>query len=247
MTNTTAEQTAAHLQYVIDSWGQLTDMLTTHHSATWPPPMGIQHVLNGADDAETAEEEQYALNTRALARIAERADSGYTLGASPAPVRLQIVDTMRTIERELVYLADVLAQEIQRQPMASAPAHWKPADRVKRDALAAEDAADPRRWRYRETRTAVAAASWLLGRVGRHPGPFLPLGPTQLRRIKTAVGRVHDQIAQALDGVQRVQQVERPCPLCGGALGMASGDGELPVVACLGCRHEWTLPLAVVT
>lgn len=242
MTNT--ELTAIHLQFVIDSWPHLTEMLTTRHATTWPPAMGIQqYVLNGADEPDAIEEEQ---RTRALARIAERADSGYTLGASPAPIRLQVVDTMRTVDRELVYATDVLAQEIQRQPMAKAPAHWPAADRAKRDELAAQDAADPRRWRYRESRTAVAAAVWLLGRVERQPGPFLPLGSTQARRIGAASARAHEQIKRALGGVRQAQVVDRPCPLCGGTLGMSSGDGEAPLVACFGCQQTWTLQLPAV-
>jgi hypothetical protein len=241
MTNTTSA--AIHLQYVIDNWPHLADMLTTRHAATWPPAMGIQHILNGADDSADPEEEQRA---RALARLAERADSGYTLGASPAPVRLQIVDTMRTVTADLVYLTDVLSQEVQRPPMKHAPTHWPHADRVKRDLMADRDSADPRRWHRRHARTAPSAAAWLLGRVDRAPGPFLPLGPTQLRRIDTAARHAQEQIEQALDGVQQVQRVERPCPLCAGQLVVASGDGELPVVTCFGCRQTWTLPLLAV-
>lgn len=235
-----ATTAAIHLQYVIDSWGHLADMLTTRHGNTWPPAMGIQHVLNGTTEDDYAEE----LAARAVARIAERADSRYTLGASPAPVRIEIIDVMRTVETDLVYLTDVLAQEVQRPPMAKAPAHWLPADQAKRDQLAAEDAADPRRWRYGQTRTAVYAAGWLLGRVERRPGPFLPIGPTQLRRINTAAGHAHEHIERALDGVRTAQVVARPCPLCGGMLGMASGDGGAPVVMCFGCSQEWSLPVA---
>jgi hypothetical protein len=198
----TSTATATHLQYVIDNWQHLTDMLTTRHGSTWPTVMGIEHVLDGSDEA--AEE-------RATLRLAERADSRYTLGASPAPIRLHIVDVIRSVDTDLVYLADVLAQEVQRPVMRRAPSHWAPADRELRDQLVAEDEADPRRWRYRQHRTAPFAAAWLVGQVER-----------------------------ALDGVRQAQVVDRPCPLCGGTLGMSSGDGGTPIVACFGCRQEWT-------
>lgn len=235
----TSDNTAAHLTYVIDSWPHLTDMLTTRHGSTWPPAMGIQHVLaDTEDDLEKAR----ALSDALYARANERADSRYTLGASPAPVRLAVVDVMRRVETDLVYLADVIATEIQRQPMAKAPTHWLPADREKRNRLAAEDAADRRRWRYREHRTAPHAAAWLLGRVQAAPGPFVPLAPGHIRRIAAAAGQAHKRIEQALNGVRTAQVVDRPCPLCGGTLGMSSGDGEAPLVACFGCQQQWVLP-----
>lgn len=247
MTHTTT--TAIHLQYVIDSWGHLTDMLTTRHGAPWPPAARMTDHIASLDKADATADEitEAARYVRATRRLAERADSDPSaLGESPAPIRLQILDTMRTIETQLVYLVDVLAQEIQRPPMAKAPSHWPEKDRTRRDQLMAEDAADPRRWRYGQTRTAVYAAGWLLGRIERLPGPFLPLGPTQLRRIAAAAGRAHEEIQRALDGVRQAQVVDRPCPLCGGTLGLASGDGEAPIVACFGCQQEWTLPLAEV-
>lgn len=231
----TADSAAHHLQYVIDSWDHLEEMLTTRHGSTWPPAMGIQHILNGADDPDTAAEE------RASLRLAERADSRYTLGASPAPIRLQIVDVMRTVEADLVYLADTLSQEVQRQPMPKAPTHWLPSDRAMRDKLAAEDAADIRRWRYREHRTALHAAAWLLGRVEDRPGPFLRMSTEQSRRVGAVAGVAAGRVERALNAVRTAQVVDRPCPLCGGVLGLSSGDGGLPLVACFGCRQEWTL------
>lgn len=235
----TAEQAAHHLDYVISSWPRLVDMLTTRHMSTWPPAMGIEHVLDNVDDPDALAEE---IAARAGARLAERADSRYTLGASPAPIRLAVVDVMRTTEMNLVCLADVTATEIQRPPMAKAPAHWLPADRARRDKLAAEDAADVRRWRYRETRTAVYAAAWLRNRVQGDVGPFLPLGPTRERRIAAAARDAHARIERALDGVRTARVVDRPCPLCQGTLGMSSGDGGAPVAVCFGCQQEWTLP-----
>jgi hypothetical protein len=238
MTSTArAQQTAHHLQAIIDSWPHLHDMLTTRHGSTWPPVMSIEHVLNSTDDPDAAADERAAL------RLAERADSRYTLGASPAPIRLAVVDVMRTVETSLVYLVDVLAQEIQRPVMAKAPSHWLPEDQKRREKLRAEDAADPRRWRYREHRTATHAATWLLARVEQQPGPFLPLGPSRLRRISAAAGAAHTQVHRALDGVRTAQRIDRPCPLCGGILGMSSGDGGTPLVVCFGCRQEWTLAL----
>lgn len=238
MTSTAiAEQAAAHLQYVIDSWPHLIELLDTRHATTWPPAMGINHLLDHTDDPDTAAE------TRAAVRLAERADSRYTLGASPAPIRLQVVDVMRTIDADLVHLCDVLSQEITRPPMKHAPAHWTHADRVKRDLMADRDAADPRRWHRRHARTATSAATWLLGRIDGQPGPFLALGQSRIHRIASVAGSAHARVVRALDGVRTAQVVERPCPLCGGTLGMSSGDGEAPLVVCFGCRQEWSLPL----
>jgi hypothetical protein len=242
----TSTATAIHLQYVIDNWGHLTDMLDTRHGAPWPPAARMADHIAGLDKADATADElaEAAAHLRAGRRLAERADSRFTLGESPAPIRLQIVDTMRTVTAELVYLVDVLAQEVQRPPMSKAPSHWLPADQAKRDQLAAEDAADPRRWRYGQTRSAIYAAGWLLGRVERRPGPFLPLGPSQLRRIETAASAAQQQVERALDGVRRAQVVDRPCPLCGGTLGMSSGDGAAPLVVCFGCQQEWQLSVA---
>lgn len=236
MTSTATSHTAAaHLAYVLDSWPHLTDMLTSRHGSTWPPAMGIEHLLNEGDDAETAAEERVAL------RLAERADSRYTLGASPAPLRIGVVDVMRTVEAELVYLADTLAQEVQRPPMPKAPAHWLPADQELRNKLAADDAGDRRRWRYREHRTVLHAAAWLLGRVYEQPGPFLRLTTEQGRRVATVAAGAAGRVQRALDAVRTAQVVDRPCPLCGGTLGLSSGDGQAPLVGCFGCGQEWML------
>lgn len=244
----TTTSTAVHLQYVIDSWGQLTDMLTTRHGAPWPPAARMtDHIANLEKADATADEiSEAAAHLRAGHRLADRADSRFTLGASPAPIRLQVVDVMRTVERELVYLCDVLSQEVTRPPMKHAPAHWLHADRVKRDLMADRDSADPRRWHRRHARTAPSAAGWLLGRVQARPGPFIRLTTPQLYRIETAAKQAQEQVMRALDGVRQAQVVDRPCPLCGGVLGMSSGDGEVPLVACFGCQQTWTLTLPAV-
>lgn len=239
----TAATAAHHLQYVIDSWDHLHEMLTTRHGSIWPPAGRMADQLAAAADADAYAEE---LAARALERIAERADSRYTLGESPAPIRLQIVDTMRAVETDLVYLCDVLAQEVQRPPMRRAPSHWLPADREMRDKLAEQDATDPRRWRYREMRTASFAAVWLLTRVEERPGPFLRLTTEQARRVAGVAAACAGRVDRALDAVRQAEVVTRPCPLCGGVLGLSSGDGGLPIVACFGCRQEWTMPLAEV-
>lgn len=242
----TADTAALHLHYVIDSWPQLVDLLDTRHGAPWPPAARMStHIANLEKADATAEElAEAAAHLRAGRRLAERADSRFTLGESPAPIRLQIVDVMRTVEADLVYLCDVLSQEVQRPPMKHAPTTWLPADRVKRDLMADRDAADPRRWHRRHARTAPSAAGWLLGRVQERPGPFIRLTSVQLRRIDTAAKGAQEQVLRALDGVRRAQVVDRPCPLCGGILGMSSGDGAEPLVVCFQCRQEWTLPVA---
>lgn len=243
---TTTELAAVHLQFVIDSWPHLIEMLDTRHGAPWPPAGRMSDYIASLEKADADAEEiaEAAAHLRAGHRLAERADSRFTLGASPAPIRLQVVDVMCTITADLVYLCDVLSQEVTRPPMKHAPQHWTHADRVKRDLMADRDAADPRRWHRRRSRHAPDAAAWLLARVERGPGPFLPLGPSQARRIATAAREAYEQIQRTLAGVRQARVVDRPCPLCGGTLGMASGDGAAPVVACFGCLQEWTLPIA---
>jgi hypothetical protein len=236
---TATAQTAAHLQYVIDSWEHLTDMLTTRHDSTWPPAMGITHLLDEPTDPAADADEAAA---RARTRLAERADSRYTLGASPAPIRLLVVDTMRAVETALVYEADVLAQEVQRPVMAAAPSHWLPTDRELRARLVAEDSADPRRWRYGQHRAAVYAAVWLLCRVEARPGPFLALSAAQLHRVGKVARAAQSRVAGVLDAVRSAQLTAWPCPLCDSPIGMSSGDGGAPVAVCFGCRQEWTLP-----
>ncbi|MEE4540973.1 hypothetical protein V2S66_03195 [Streptomyces sp. V4-01] len=239
----TAELAAIHLQYVIDSWEHLTDMLDTRHGAPWPPAARMTDYLAGLKKAEATADEiaEAAAHLRAGRRLAERADSRFTLGESPAPIRLQVLDVIRTVEHDLVYLADTIAQEIQRPVMAKAPSNWLPADRKMRDKLVAEDAADPRRWRYRQYRTAPFAAVWLAARAEERPGPFLRPTSLQVQRIATGAAAAAAAVQRALDGVRQAQVVNRPCPLCGGTLGMASGDGEAPIVVCFACRQEWQL------
>jgi hypothetical protein len=245
---TATAETAAHLQYVIDSWPHLTDMLDTRHGAPWPPAARMSDYLAGLEKAEATAEEiaEAAAYLRAGRRVAERADSRFTLGESPAPIRLAIVDTMRGITDQLVYLCDVLSQEVTRPPMKHAPSHWTHADRVKRDLMADRDSADPRRWHRRRARTAPDAAAWLLGRLRAEPGPFLPLGPSQTPPDRRPRPTRTSRSSRSLDGVRTAQVVDRPCPLCGGTLGMSSGDGEAPIVVCFGCRQEWTLPTSAV-
>jgi hypothetical protein len=248
----TSTAAAIHLQYVIDNWSDLTDMLTTHHGAPWPPAgrMADQIAAMKAADATPEEITEASGYVRAARRLAERADSDPTaLGESPVPIRLAILDTMHRVQADLLHCADVLATEVQRPVMPKAPSHWLPADREKRDKLAAADSADARRWNWRstKTRTAVYAAAWLLARVdGPVAGPFLRLTTVQIRQVQGVAKAAAGRIEQALDLVQHVQPVDRPCPQCGGELVVASGDGELPVVTCFGCRQTWTLELPAV-
>ena len=144
----TATRTAAqHLQTVIDRWADLTDALATRQQTTWPPTMGVTRLVH---DLEADE------HTHTQRIVTRRLDDGRTTyecascnhvgdgnghpvrpdrdqpgpGASPAPISVDILDTMRTVESELVHCADVIASQIQRPAMNHAPrgAGWTEAE-----------------------------------------------------------------------------------------------------------------------
>jgi hypothetical protein len=108
-----------------------------------------------------------------------------------APVRLHVVDTIRTVEAVLVPLADRVAARVQASVVSPAPADWAArgwlaADRDRRNALSAKDSADPARWQYTGTRTGLQAAAWLAARLRAVPGPFRPLNLVEVEEIGRA-------------------------------------------------------------
>jgi hypothetical protein len=216
-----------HLTTIVTRWPDLTDALTTRQNREWPPTMGIARVLDRDDRAE-----------QLLAERLERREYGdrlAALGAAPAPIDISIVDVMRDVEQQLVYLADVIAAEIQRAPMSRAPSNWLLCDQLRRNKLAREDRDDPRRWRYPGYRDAPMAARWLTARLESGPGPFLLLGSLRADRITTVAAQAAEQIERALALARRSERVEPPCPHCRGQLLVEGGDGQPPAVRCEGC------------
>jgi hypothetical protein len=229
---TTTPTAATHLTTVITRWPDLVDALTTRQNPGWPPAMGITKVLDREDQAERAAQER--LERR------EYGDRLVTLGASPAPIDINIVDVMQTVEADLVYLADVIAAEVQRAPISRAPAHWLLCDQLRRNKLAREDRDDPRRWRYPGYRDAPTAATWLRDRLAGAPGPFLPLGSIRADRITTVAAQAAEHIERALALARRSDRLDRPCPHCRGVLVVEGGDGQPPAVRCENCGWKRT-------
>ncbi|WP_063735598.1 hypothetical protein [Streptomyces sp. RTd22] len=255
---TAASATTQHLQTIIDRWSDLTDALAARQQATWPPTMGVARLVADLDAEEHTHIQRIVTRRDEHGRPAYECAScdhvgdgrGHPTrpdrdqpgpGTSPAPISIDVLDVMREVEAELVHLADVTAAEIQRPTMSRAPrgAAWTPAEIARRDQLAAQDAADPRRWRYPGTRSAVYAAAWLAARIEGRSGPFLPLGPTRTARIATVAAAAADRVETALRIARRATAVEWPCPVCRGLLEVHGGDGEPPVVKCADCGRSW--------
>ncbi|MFT2014626.1 hypothetical protein ACMA1D_02075 [Streptomyces sp. 796.1] len=226
----TPANTLTQLHHIISRWGDLHDALTEHQARQWPPVMGISRLVLD-DDARDAYR-------------AERADTNPDApGPRPMPISADILDTIRAIEDALVHCADVIAAEIQRPAMPRAPrgAGWTPAEIEQRDQLAAEDAADPRRWRYPGTRSAPYAAAWLAARLEAGPGPFLPLGAIRVGRIARVADAAVGRLDRALREARRTTSAGRPCPACrGDRLEVHGGDGQPPAVQCADCGRTWT-------
>lgn len=219
---------AAHLTVVITHWPDLADALTARQNSTWPPAMGITAAIRDQDDRDDAAE------LRALERNPEQ------LGVTAAPIRIDVYDTMRAVEADLVHLADVTAAQVQRTSMTHAPLHWPRRDREQRNLLADGDALDPRRWRYHGTRTAVQAAGWLIRRLDGQAGPFRRLTDDERARITRVASEAAERVERALEIARRSSSVDRPCPHCRGELVVSGGDGQPPMVRCENCGRTWT-------
>jgi len=229
--------TAHHLRTITLHWTDLTQALATTGTATWPPAGRMTDYLASIDrnDAEELEAERH----RALAlRTLERDPT--QIGETRPPLRIAVLDTMRTVEAALVNTADQVAAVVQRSPMPFAPRSWPAADRARRDQLARADAADLRRWRYSGRRIATYAGLWLLARVERAPGPFIALPDTQARLIANVAAGAAERVERALDVAARVAPLARPCPDCGGRIEMHGGAGADPVAHCTRCGHVWS-------
>lgn len=231
--------TTAHLQTVVRHWPDLTEALaTTRSSTTWPPAGRMSTYLAALDqlDAEEVEAERH----RALAlRTLERDPA--QLGERPIPIRVRVFDTMRAVEAALNHCATTIASDVQRPPMSRAPRTWPTVEQIRRNQLADQDAADPRRWRWTGPRpTAPYAGLWLLARVEGKPGPFRPLSEAQHHRIGRVATEAAYRVETALDMARQAHTDTRPCPDCGGGLEVYGGDGRPPSARCLRCGRVWT-------
>lgn len=222
--------TATHLQIVAMHWRDLNDALgaPTIHNGFGIGLRGHLAALDEDHDALTQ------------ARADERADSSPdALGTRPVPLRIHILDTMRTVETALVECADQTAGSIQRPVMGLLPATYPAADRARRELLVMQDRQDPRRWSWTGGRpTAPYAALWLLARVQAAPGPFRPLTVLQLDHITAVARTAADRIEQALDIAAQRKTLERRHD-CGGRIDVHGGEGRPPLAHCTGCGRIW--------
>ncbi|MEU4170996.1 hypothetical protein AB0F46_29465 [Streptomyces sp. NPDC026665] len=222
---------ADHLKTVINHWTDLQQALGTQQADTWPPVMGIARLHDHlkADDQAAAQ--------RALERSPEQ------LGATAAPLRITILDTMTALDQQLVDAADQIASAVQRTP-ATRVRSAGPGDSLglKLSTLILTDQADARRWSFTDPRhrTAPFAAAWLLARHDGAPGPFRPLTGVHRDQIADAARWAAGQVEQALELARRTQVLDRPCPHCRGVLRIEGGDGQEPAVRCRGCGRKWT-------
>ncbi|MFG3090658.1 hypothetical protein ACGGAI_23840 [Streptomyces antibioticus] len=225
--------TATHLQTVINHWADLQQALAVPQADTWPPVMGIARL----HDHLQADEQAWA------ERTLDRANPDQ-IGATTAPLRITILDTMTRIDRRLVDAADHIAAHIQRPAKTGVVRSAGPGDDIalQLKTLILRDQHDERRWSLTDPRrrTAPFAAAWLLARIEDAPGPFERLRPIHRDAIATAARWAADQIAQALEMTRRAQVLEQPCPHCRGVLRIEGGDGQPPTVKCRGCGRKWT-------
>lgn len=228
---------AQHLQTIIDRWPDLIDAVAARNTSTWPPA-GLRHHLQ----SRSADEVDWLKAHRYLDRNPAQ------LGEVPAPINLDLIDTMREVEAALRYLADVTAAEIQKPPMQLAPAHWLPETRAGHNRRALADRNDRRRWHWRPStigapRTGLGAAGWLIERLhadGRSvQGPFVRLNGGQRLRIATVAAACANRVEGALAEARRSTPVRWPCPHCRGQLVVQGGDGAAPAVRCTDCGRAW--------
>lgn len=224
---------ATHLRTIAMHWTDL------HESVGQPTVIngfgrGLAGYLAALDDAE---EQEARLHQAAHLRTLER--DPIQIGVRPVPVRLHVLDTMRTVEAALHDTADHIASAAQRPPMPFAPKGWPAADRERRNQLARADVADPRRWRWTGRRRPVPyTALWLLARVEERGGPFRKLTVVEVEQIGTAAAGAAARIEQALDIAAQRKTLEQRHE-CGGRIDVHGGEGRLPVAHCTGCGRVW--------
>ncbi|WP_327710061.1 hypothetical protein OG912_16930 [Streptomyces sp. NBC_00464] len=247
MNTTQNTRTDQHLFTVVYHWRDLNDALATRPT-TWPPTMGIGII---SARAQTDEEREAAGYRAAALRALERSPD--QVGWTAAPLRIDVLDTIRTVEAGLIELADQTAAAIQHAPITPAPARrsWPDDPRARRTAesddrrrnqLALRQAKDPRRWRYTGQRTAPLAALWLLARTQGVRGPWRPLTDEEQHRIDVVAAMSARLVERALDIGDNRARLDIRCPICDGPLDLHGGAGAAPVVRCAKCGRTWTQP-----
>lgn len=217
-----------HLTTIITGWNDLRALVTTRPTRT--SRIAYVKAIEAADAAEVA--------ARAAAHALARDDMRDVLGDRPVPLSLSVLDTIHAIEEALLTVADRVAEAVQRPSMSHAPyrAHevhdWERSDVARRNLLADDDARDPRRWTYSGTRTAPAAAAWLLQRLMSEPGPFRPLPDAHRALIGKVSAGAAERMERVLGSYRTHAVMERRCPWCTGTLTMHHGGDDLEAVTC---------------
>lgn len=221
---------AADLRSIITTWPDLTDALGA------PPQIGgfgrgLRAYMAALEEADL----EAAAELRALERDPAQ------IGQRPIPIRLQVYETMRTVQAALLETADQIAAVIQRPAMSYAPRSWPANDKRRRDALAHADIVDPRRWHWTGTPpTAPYAALWLLGRVTGAGGPFRPLSTLQQAHVADVAAEARRRVERILDTGAATATLTPPCPDCGGTITVHGGAGASPLANCSSCGGIWT-------
>ncbi|MFE5771422.1 hypothetical protein ACFQ7O_24015 [Streptomyces sp. NPDC056485] len=264
---TTGRTATEDLTTIATLWPYLQEALGTPNTTAWPPA-GLRDYLQRLDrlDREDARGLHYQrlIHTRHAtgqpwyecvdcAHVGDgrehpvRPDRDPAqLGERPSVMAAAVADTMRVVTRVLVGLADRVAESVQRQPMAGAPADWQARgwseqERDQRDELARDDAADVRRWRRASARpNGQHAALWLLARAQGAPGPFGPLSAGHRREIERAAAGAAGRVERTLDIGDQSGEISRPCR-CGGVITVHSGTTTEAYARCDGCGKAWTL------
>lgn len=203
---------ARHLHLIITTWPELDDALTTRVGDTWPPAGRMsQHIAQQHLD-ETPQ---------------RGARDGSGTGESPAPCRVDILDTMATVHGLLLDCADAVAEVVQLAPAGDPLAEMR-------------DRHDPRRWRWTGRRPeARYTALWLYGRVTSSPGPFRPLLERHQLLIADVARDALGRIERALQLTRVSRPVDFPCA-CGGVVCIHGGDGALPHLICSACGRYYS-------
>ncbi|MFB7617812.1 hypothetical protein [Kitasatospora sp. NPDC056181] len=223
------------LRHIAAQWPALRELLQTRTPSTWPP---AGRMADHQRDLEDVDAEHY----EAALERAER--TALAPGQRPAPLRVDVLDTITALEEELLGLADEIAGTIQRPAFTTSFRSASPNDDVARSlALAGlKDQQDPRRWRFNmaASRTGARAAEWLAGRIDGDDGPFRPLSDIQRARIGLVATSCRRRLDRALGDLARADH--DPTGLvceCGGQLTVSNEAADF-TVQCSGCPAQWS-------
>ncbi|MFE9363704.1 hypothetical protein ACFYNN_12985 [Streptomyces sp. NPDC006978] len=232
---------AADLRSLITTWPDLTDALGAPATVG-----GFGRGLSAYMAALEETDVEAAAELRALERDPAQ------IGVRPIPIRLQVYETMRTVQAALTGCAGAVAEYVQRAPIPM-PAPRRAAyartraerlvweDHARRVQAAQDDAADPRRWRYTGAApSAQYAALWLLARVEGKPGPFRPLADAQHQHVAAVAAEARRRVERILDTGAAEAELSHPCPNCSGTIRVYGGAGASPLANCKDCGGIWT-------